>query len=113
MFDLFMKHKEEFFHLFYEILYRRFSVGVFFFLTLQSFFQKGRFAFQCLIPGVPPIIMFFNHNSRIITSDDIFNLSMKKREFNKQPELKSESRFNRSFSAMIFSAVVFPHPFSP
>lgn len=27
---------------------------------------------------------FFNHNSRIITSDDIFNLSMKKREFNKQ-----------------------------
>lgn len=27
---------------------------------------------------------FFNHNSRIITSDDIFNFSMKKREFNKQ-----------------------------
>lgn len=27
---------------------------------------------------------FFNHNSRIITSDDVFNFSMKKREFNKQ-----------------------------
>ena len=27
---------------------------------------------------------FFNHNSRIITSDDVFKYSMKKREFNKQ-----------------------------
>ena len=43
------------FHLIYEILYRRFSVGVFFFLTLQSFFQKAGLAFYRLISFVPPI----------------------------------------------------------
>ena len=59
-------------------------------LKRDSLFNSGRFLNDYLDmckyneDDFREYAQFFNHNSRIITSDDIFNYSMKKREFNKQ-----------------------------
>lgn len=59
-------------------------------LKRDSLFNSGRFLNDYLDmckyneKDFREYAQFFNHNSRIITSDDIFNLSMKKRKFNKQ-----------------------------
>ena len=59
-------------------------------LKRDSLFNSGRFLNDYLDmckyneDDFREYAQFFNHNSRIITSDDVFNHSMKKREFNKQ-----------------------------
>lgn len=59
-------------------------------LKRDSLFNSGRFLNDYLDmckyneDDFREYAQFFNHNSRIITSDDVFNYSMKKREFNKQ-----------------------------
>lgn len=65
-------------------------------LKRDSLFNSGRFLNDYLDmckyneEDFREYAQFFNHNSRIITSDDVFNLSMKKREFNKQLFSKSK-----------------------
>ena len=64
-------------------------------LKRDSLFNSGRFLNDYLDmckyneDDFREYAQFFNHNSKIITSDDVFNLSMKKREFNKQLFRKS------------------------
>ena len=59
-------------------------------LKRDSLFNSGRFLNDYLDmckyneDDFREYAQLFNHNSRIITSDDVFNHSMKKREFNKQ-----------------------------
>lgn len=59
-------------------------------LKRDSLFNSGRFLNDYLDmcayneADFREYAQFFNHNSRIITSDDVFDYSMKKREFNRQ-----------------------------
>lgn len=59
-------------------------------LKRESLFNSGRFFSDYLDmceyneEDFRGYSQFLNHNSRIITSDDVFNFSMKRRDFNKQ-----------------------------
>lgn len=64
-------------------------------LKRDALFNSGRFFNDyldlCKYSDFQGYSQFFNGNSRIITSDDVFNFSMKKRSFNKQLFCKTQN----------------------